>query len=49
MNTTLLKEACDVTLELLEAIWEEIQSNNLEDNKYIIKFLEKLSSYSVRN
>lgn len=43
------KQACDKSIELLEAIWKEIELNKLENAQITLDWLDKINEISIRN
>ena len=44
-----LSNACKISLLILENIWKDIKSNNLENSQFVLNWLDSLNEISIRN
>ena len=44
-----LYNACKMSILILENIWGDINTNNLQNSQFVLDWLDKLNEISVRN
>lgn len=44
-----LYNACQLSILMLENIWKDIESNNLQNSQFCLDWLDKINEISIRN